>query len=88
MALTITNQILQPANKGQGVLITAFSSNGFDSIAVGQRCELDSNGKDGVVEWVDAINNQIKIVPQYPYSNLATSAYTNVCGVDDVIIYN
>lgn len=83
--MDIINQKAQPAYKGQGVLVTSASS--IAGVAVGQVCELDSNGKKGTVEWVDNINNQFKIVPQYPYSNLATNGSPAIFAIgEDVIV--
>lgn len=82
--ITVTNTKAQPAYKGQGCLVTSASS--IEGVAVGQVCQLDSNGKYGTVVWVDNINNQFKIVPQYPYSNLASSGSPGLFAVNEDVI--
>jgi hypothetical protein len=85
--VTITNTQAQPANIGQGVLVTSTSSNGFDNIAVGQICTLDSNNKQGEIVWIDKLNNQFKIQPHYPYTNLASYNNPNLFSAqEDVIV--
>lgn len=84
--VTITNTQAQPANRGQGVLVTALNNNNFDNIKVGQKCELDSNSKVGTVVWVDSFNGQMKIAPQYNYSTLASYSNSNLFSSNEEVI--
>jgi len=85
--VTITNTLAQPAYAGQCVLVTATSNNGFDQLANGQECELDANGNLGNIIELDTLNNQFKIQPQYPYSNLSAGSNPAVFGASqDVIV--
>lgn len=86
MSITIINTKAQPALKGQGVLVTAEDNTNFNELSVNQVCTLDSNGKRGTISWIDDFSALFRIMPQYPYTDLASNGYADVFSATEEII--
>lgn len=79
MANNFTNQIAQPALRGQGVKITLNSLQALSlipTLTVGDVAEVESSGAIGYVSFIDTYGNSFEVTPESPATKF------NSTGVD------
>jgi hypothetical protein len=76
----------QPAANGQSVLIkTQQDICDFSIFSVGNECQISTSGALGYIESIDLLANEMKVTPQYPYTNLGSDNNGSFLSVGDAI---